>query len=218
MATGKEDGWVRTPLRLGKSGEAVLWDVLYAKGWVCWAPANPGAGFGALSINAAPFWACLQYGSAFSSFCIALPLCLGRCWCGAGLLAVGRVLCHWESMLLSVPWAGFTPAATGANLKCLAGCTGLSILGSSANVLIWTALSWEHAQSAGCWAKWSRGLTPACYLELSVDFRSSPVLHPSSPGPVGVGLGACPSSKGGSVLVKRFLSWFIGFLFNLFCF
>lgn len=39
-------------------------------------------------------------------------------------------------MLLSVPSAGFSPAATGANLKCLAGCTGLSILGSSANVLI----------------------------------------------------------------------------------
>ena len=35
----------------------------------------------------------------------------------------------------------FTPAATGANLKRLAGCIGLSILGSSANVLIGAALS-----------------------------------------------------------------------------
>lgn len=38
--------------------------------------------------------------------------------------------------VLSVTSAGFTPAATGANLKCLAGCIGFSILGSSANVLI----------------------------------------------------------------------------------
>lgn len=38
--------------------------------------------------------------------------------------------------MASVASAGFTPAVTGANLKCLAARVGLSVLGSSANVLI----------------------------------------------------------------------------------
>lgn len=53
-----------------------------------------------------------------------------------GRVASCRSVSLRQHAVLSVASAGFTPAATGANLKRLAGCIGLSILGSSANVLI----------------------------------------------------------------------------------
>lgn len=61
------------------------------------------------------------------------------CWVSVGV-GQGCRLRAWSASLrwhvASVASAGFTPAATEANLKCLAACIGLSVLGSSANVLI----------------------------------------------------------------------------------